>query len=87
MRTASWTRSKYHGANAEVSTCFALLFLSRANVAKDLTTILKGQFTDPAPKEPAPKQQPLPMAPATDFPENDATRASAQAAGKCPRLE
>jgi hypothetical protein len=39
----SW--SGEHGA--EVDTCFALLFLRRANLAKDLTATLKGSIQDP----------------------------------------
>ena len=43
----SWTGSGYPGATPELSTCFALLFLSRANVAKDLTAKLQGKIKDP----------------------------------------
>lgn len=34
-------------ADGGVNTCFALLFLRRANIAKDLTASLKGQVQDP----------------------------------------
>ena len=34
----SWLTNGYVGANATTDTCFALLFLKRANLAKDLTT-------------------------------------------------
>jgi len=43
----SWTGAGYHGANAEVGTSFALLFLCRANIAKDLSAALKGKVKDP----------------------------------------
>jgi len=46
----------------EVETCFALLFLNRANVARDLTLDLKGLARDPAPKLPGAKlRRKLPM--------------------------
>jgi hypothetical protein len=37
----SWTRGAYHGASPALDTCFALLFLKRANLAKDLTEKLE----------------------------------------------
>ena len=39
---------RYHGNQEEISTSFAMLFLCRANVAKDLTAMLKGKVKDPA---------------------------------------
>ncbi len=43
----SWAGQHYPGGTEELSTCFALLFLSRANVARDLSMTLKGKFQDP----------------------------------------
>jgi hypothetical protein len=37
-------------AESGADTCFALLFLRRANLAADLTAQLKGQLTDPGPR-------------------------------------
>lgn len=37
----SWTNGGYFGANPTVDTCFALLFLKRANLAKDLSKKLE----------------------------------------------
>jgi hypothetical protein len=59
----SWG-SNYHGANGEINTAFALLFLNRANLARDLTATLKGtakinlpdRKTDPEPIKVDPKQ-------------------------------
>ena len=34
----SWSMGNYHGSYPQVDTCFALLFLKRANLAKDLST-------------------------------------------------
>ncbi len=36
-----WTGANFHGGNPLVNTCFALLFLKRANLAKDLTKKLE----------------------------------------------
>jgi hypothetical protein len=44
----SW-KGEYSQAGAD--TCFALLFLRRANLAKDLTATLKGQVKDPGERE------------------------------------
>lgn len=44
----SWPQRDYIGANDEVNTCFGVLFLSRANVARDLTATLKGRLRDPS---------------------------------------
>ncbi len=46
-RHKDWETGGYPGANEEISTCFALLFLCRANIAKDLTANLKGRVKDP----------------------------------------
>jgi hypothetical protein len=67
----SWSNQGYHGANDEISTSFALLFLNRANVARDLSTVLQGKVRDPGtavlrsadlskilPDQVAPKTQP-----------------------------
>lgn len=64
----SWPTSNYEGANAEINTAFALLFLNRANLAKDLTATLRGKasgdvklptrITDPEPVKVEPKQAP-----------------------------
>jgi hypothetical protein len=43
----SWTDANRHTPNSEIGTAFALLFLNRANVAKDLTAALKGRVKDP----------------------------------------
>jgi hypothetical protein len=43
----SWPNGEYQGADAPLSTSFALLFLNRANVAKDLTRRLGGKVKDP----------------------------------------
>lgn len=43
----SWSGGGYPGANDEINTCFALLFLNKANVAKDLAAALKGKIKDP----------------------------------------
>jgi hypothetical protein len=40
-RDGSWAGSSYFGSNSIVDTCFALLFLERANLARDLTTKLQ----------------------------------------------
>jgi hypothetical protein len=34
----SWHMGGYHGSTPQIDTCFALLFLTRANLAKDLST-------------------------------------------------
>src|SRR5207244_9066291 len=43
QRDGGW-RGKF---GADIDTCFALLFLRRANLAEDLTAYLKGQVKDP----------------------------------------
>lgn len=43
----SWPTGKYSGAQAELNTSMALLFLCRANLASDLTKKLKGRIADP----------------------------------------
>lgn len=47
MANGSWTARAYHGANPEINTAFALLFLSRANIARDLSAVLQGKVRDP----------------------------------------
>lgn len=69
----SWGGGGYEGANSEINTAFALLFLNRANLAKDLTATLKGtakinlpeRKTDPEPIKVNPKQSGDPEAEAT----------------------
>ncbi|MEZ6139592.1 MAG: HEAT repeat domain-containing protein [Zavarzinella sp.] len=43
----SWEMGGYHGAEPIINTSFAILFLSRANLAEDLTASLKGKVRDP----------------------------------------
>jgi hypothetical protein len=43
----SWSSDGFHGGSRENSTAFALLFLSRANLAEDLSTSMKGKIKDP----------------------------------------
>jgi hypothetical protein len=70
----SWDQREYTGAYDEANTCFALLFLNRANAARDLTATLKGRAKEPlgvpADKKdpPAVIVEPMPMAkdPATE---------------------
>src|SRR5207237_4004345 len=37
----AWQQSQYHGANPQLNTCFALLFLKRSNLVQDLTNNLR----------------------------------------------
>jgi hypothetical protein len=39
-RNGNWANGQYHGSSPTLDTCLALLFLKRANLAKDLTAIL-----------------------------------------------
>ena len=43
----SWASDGFHSGSSENSTAFALLFLSRANLAEDLASSLKGKVKDP----------------------------------------
>lgn len=69
----SWDQSGYEGANAEINSAFALLFLNRANLASDLTATLKStakinlpdRKTDPETIKVDPKQSGDPDAEAT----------------------
>jgi hypothetical protein len=45
----SWSNGEFREGNSD--TCFALLFLRRANLAQDLTTSLKGRVKDPGKAE------------------------------------
>ncbi len=36
-----WINSNYHGTNATLNTCLALLFLNRSNLAPDLTETIR----------------------------------------------
>lgn len=47
LPNGSWGMRNYHGANPEINTAFAILFLSRANIARDLSMALKGKLKDP----------------------------------------
>jgi hypothetical protein len=46
-KTGAWMGDGSHGINQEQATAFAILFLSRANLAEDLATSLKGKVKDP----------------------------------------
>ena len=46
-RDGSWNGEGYAGAQPDNATAFALLFLSRANLAQDLATSMKGKVRDP----------------------------------------
>ena len=46
-RDGSWTSDGYAGAQPDNATAFALLFLSRANLAKDLASSMTGKVKDP----------------------------------------
>ena len=46
-RDGSWKGDGNHGISTEHATAFALLFLSRANLAQDLATSLKSKVKDP----------------------------------------
>jgi hypothetical protein len=46
-KTGAWQGDGSHGVTAEHATAFAILFLSRANLAEDLATSLKGKIKDP----------------------------------------
>jgi hypothetical protein len=47
QRDGSWPTDGFHSGSTENATAFALLFLSRANLAEDLSTSLKGKVKDP----------------------------------------
>jgi hypothetical protein len=78
-KDGSWSQTGYDGANAEINTAFALLFLNRANLARDLTATLKGKATvklnlpdraNPEPSKVDPKQKsdpPLPTLSEDEF--------------------
>jgi HEAT repeats len=73
LANGSWAARAYHGANPEINTAFALLFLSRANIARDLSAVLQGKVRDPgvavlrsgnpkiSPKDERPKPEPKPV--------------------------
>jgi hypothetical protein len=46
----SWTDGGYYANHPVLNTCFALLFLKRANLARDLSAQLQGQLQDPGEK-------------------------------------
>jgi hypothetical protein len=66
----SWPKGKYLGSNEEISASFALLFLHRANVAKDLTARLRRQVRGPLPPGP----NPAPKGTDADYFDSEATR-------------
>lgn len=47
QRDGSWRSDGFHSGSAENSTAFALLFLTKANLAEDLASSLKGKVKDP----------------------------------------
>jgi hypothetical protein len=50
-----WEGSSYPGSSPTIDTCMALLFLRRANLAKDLSSGLRVKPREPAPTKPPPK--------------------------------
>lgn len=47
QKDGSWLNDQAHYGTTENATAFALLFLSRANLAEDITTKMKGKVKDP----------------------------------------
>ena len=47
QRDGSWASDGFHSGSTENATAFALLFLTKANLAEDLATSLKGKVKDP----------------------------------------
>jgi serine/threonine protein kinase len=45
----AWANGQYHGSSPHLDTCFALLFLKRANLLQDLTDILRVVMPTPDP--------------------------------------
>ncbi|HJT76334.1 MAG TPA: prenyltransferase/squalene oxidase repeat-containing protein [Gemmataceae bacterium] len=91
-QSGSW-RGDYVAGGCD--TCFALLFLSRANFAKDLTAVLKGRVMDPGERElragnvgpenrppaPAVRPQPRPRPADTDRVDAEAARLAGELVG------
>lgn len=46
-QNGAWSGGTYHSATTDLDTAFALLFLNRANLAKDLSANLRGRVRDP----------------------------------------
>jgi hypothetical protein len=74
---------KYEGG---VDDCFALLFLARANLARDLTVSLRGQLTDPQGRELGAKDSPTVPTPKADM-RPKATPSQASRSGRTGNLE
>jgi hypothetical protein len=68
-----WEGSGYPGSSATIDTCFALLFLTQANLAEDLTDKLKMDVAarnQPAAVKPPPVPEPRPATPPVKAPES-----------------
>jgi hypothetical protein len=74
---------KYEGG---VDDCFALLFLARANLTRDLTVSLSGQVKDPLARDPGGKEPPSIPALKPTMP-SPATPTQASRSGREPRSE
>ena len=73
----SWAQRVYTGATEEINTAFALLFLTRANLARDLTATLKGKANVKLPDRvtnPEPVKVDPPISPASSEFDAEANR-------------
>jgi hypothetical protein len=84
-RNGNWENGGYHGANPTIDTCLALLFLKRANLAKDLTkalpfkpAALSEEVAKKLPQEPAVKEAPPKFAPKVELTASDPLRSPAK---------